>query len=201
VQALYLMSARPGGSLRVRMAAFAWAVRNQVRPLGMHRLGLPCQLMGSGMAFTWSCLASVDLASGHLTEDLQLGVKLAGAGQAPRFCPEARVESWFPEKKAALDAQHTRWEHGHLSMILAAAPSLLWRGGRNGSAGALALALDLCIPPLALLALCCSSRAALPAGWQAAARSEAWPRQSRRAASCASRPQCSWGGGVSGDAG
>ncbi|GAB3775712.1 glycosyltransferase family 2 protein [Ramlibacter monticola] len=153
VQALYLMSARPGSSLRVRMAAFAWAVRNQLRPLGMHRLGLPCQLMGSGMAFTWPCLASVELASGHLTEDLQLGVKLAAAGQAPRFCPEACVESWFPEQKAALDAQHTRWEHGHLSMILAGAPSLLWHGGRTGNAGALALALDLCIPPLALLAL------------------------------------------------
>ncbi|MET0544033.1 MAG: glycosyltransferase family 2 protein [Variovorax sp.] len=167
VQALYLMSARPGSSLRVRMAAFAWAVRNQVRPLGMHRLGLPCQLMGSGMAFTWSCIASVDLASGHLTEDLQLGVKLAGAGRAPRFCPEARVESWFPEKKAALDAQHTRWEHGHLSMILAGVPSLLWRGVRTGSAGALALALDLCIPPLALLALLLLGSCVF-AGWMAA---------------------------------
>ena len=153
VQGLYLMSARPGSSLRVRMAAFAWAVRNQVRPLGMHRLGLPCQLMGSGMAFPWACIAAVDLASGHLTEDLQLGVELAAAGRPPRFCPDARVESWFPEQQAALNSQRTRWEHGHLSMLLAAMPSLLWRGARTGNAGALALALDLCVPPLALLAL------------------------------------------------
>jgi cellulose synthase/poly-beta-1,6-N-acetylglucosamine synthase-like glycosyltransferase len=177
VQALYLMSARPGSSLRVRMAAFAWAVRNQVRPLGMHRLGLPCQLMGSGMAFRWSCLEAVDLASGHLAEDLQLGIRLAAAGQAPRFCPDARVESWFPQQPAALESQRTRWEHGHLSMILGAVPSLLWRGARTGSVGAVALALDLCVPPLALLAMllvvACglaawlSTRAA--GGWLAAA--------------------------------
>lgn len=153
VQALYLMLARPGSSLRVRMAAFAWAVRNQLRPFGMHRLGLPCQLMGSGMAFPWACIAQADLASGHLTEDLQLGVKLAAAGRPPLFCPEARVESWFPEQRAALDSQRKRWEHGHLSMLLAAMPSLLWRGARTGSLGALALALDLCVPPLALLGL------------------------------------------------
>jgi cellulose synthase/poly-beta-1,6-N-acetylglucosamine synthase-like glycosyltransferase len=153
VQALYLMAARPGSPLSVRMAAFAWALKNQLRPQGLHRLGLPCQLMGSGMAFPWSCIAAADLASGHLTEDLQLGLRLAEAGHAPCFCPHARVESWFPDGPAALQSQRRRWEHGHLSMILAAAPALLARGLRTGSAGALALGADLCVPPLALLAL------------------------------------------------
>jgi cellulose synthase/poly-beta-1,6-N-acetylglucosamine synthase-like glycosyltransferase len=153
VQGLYLMGARPGSSLSVRMAAFAWALKNQLRPQGLHRLGLPCQLMGSGMAFPWACIAAADLASGHLTEDLQLGLKLARAGSAPCFCPQARVDSWFPEGAPALQSQRRRWEHGHLSMILAQAPALLARGVRTGSAGALALGLDVCVPPLALLAL------------------------------------------------
>jgi cellulose synthase/poly-beta-1,6-N-acetylglucosamine synthase-like glycosyltransferase len=177
VQALYLMTAPAGSSLRVRMAAFAWALRNQVRPLGMHRLGLPCQLMGSGMAFPWSCVSDVDFASGHITEDLQLGLKLAASGRAPRFCPDALVESWFPVEAAALDSQRTRWEHGHLSMILSALPMLLQRIGRRGGGAALALGADLCIPPLALLALLVAASCvvggslavAAPQGWIVAA--------------------------------
>jgi cellulose synthase/poly-beta-1,6-N-acetylglucosamine synthase-like glycosyltransferase len=152
VQALNLMLAPPGSSLRIRMAAFAWAMHNQVRPFGMHRLGLPCQLMGTGMGFPWSCVAGDAFASGHLAEDQQLGLKLAAAGQPPILCPGALVESWFPLENAALEGQKKRWEHGHLSLVKAV-PPLLWRALRTRNAGAMALALDLCIPPLALLAL------------------------------------------------
>lgn len=153
VQAMYLMAAPAGSSLRVRMAAFAWGLKNQLRPLGLHRLGLPCQLMGSGMAFPWACIATAEVASGHLTEDLQLGVRLACSGRAPCFCPDAQVESWFPLDGAALQSQRRRWEHGHLSMMASGAPPLLMHALRHRSAASLAMAVDLCIPPLALLAL------------------------------------------------
>lgn len=152
VQALDLVSAPPGSPLRLRMAAFAWALKNELRPRGLHRLGLPCQLMGTGMAFPWTCIAGVEFASSHLAEDLQLGLRLAADGCAARFCPQARVDSWFPQDGAAQRSQRRRWEHGHLSLILSGAPALLLRGLRTGSAGAVALALDLCVPPLALLA-------------------------------------------------
>ncbi|MBK6005158.1 glycosyltransferase [Ramlibacter ginsenosidimutans] len=153
VQALDLLSAHPGSRLSLRMASFAWALKNQLRPLGLHRLGLPCQLMGTGMAFPWDCIGNVELGSSHLTEDLQLGVKLAAAGRAAIFCREARVDSWFPQDGAAQRSQRKRWEHGHLAMIVSEALPLLLRGCRSGNAGAIALALDLCVPPLAFLAL------------------------------------------------
>lgn len=51
VQALDLMLSPEGAGLKTRIAELAWVVKNQVRPLGYHRLGLPCQLMGTGMAF------------------------------------------------------------------------------------------------------------------------------------------------------
>jgi cellulose synthase/poly-beta-1,6-N-acetylglucosamine synthase-like glycosyltransferase len=153
VQALYLMLAPPGSPLWVRMAAFAWAMHNDLRPRGLHRLGLPCQLMGAGMALPWGCVREKDLASGHLTEDVQLGLKLADARHAPCFCPEARVESWFPLDHSGLETQRKRWEHGHLSTILSAVPVTFWHGLRFHNLGAVALALDLCVPPLALLAL------------------------------------------------
>lgn len=167
VQALYLMRSPSGAALRTRVAEFAWIVRNHVRPLGWLHLGLPCQLMGTGMAFPWPLLREAALASSHLVEDLQLGLDLAVAGTPPLFCPEASVTSMFPAQADATAAQRTRWEHGHFAMIASAGPRLLWRGIRQGRPALVAMALDLCVPPLAALVLMLSVCVALSLclGW------------------------------------
>jgi len=151
VQALYLMQSPPQAGLKTRIAEFAWVVKNHARPLGWHRAGWPCQLMGTGMAFAWATLRDAPLASGHLVEDMQLGLDLALAGTPPRFCPDARVTSRFPQGAAALDSQRTRWEHGHLGVIASQAPRLVARALATGRPSLLALALDLAVPPLAAL--------------------------------------------------
>ncbi len=153
VQALYLMHAGKDASVPMRIAEFAWVVKNQVRPTGLHRLGLPCQLMGTGMAFPWSCINEAELATGHIVEDLKLGIDLARAGTPPLFCPEALVTSRFPSSSEGIGSQRTRWEHGHLGVIVGEAPRLLWQSAVTLNAGSLALALDLIVPPLALLML------------------------------------------------
>lgn len=153
VQALYLMHAPPDAGLKTRIAEFAWVLRNQVRPLGLRRLGLPCQLMGSGMAFPWECLRTSALATGHIVEDLKLGIDLARVGHPPLFCPEALVTSRFPDSAAGLQSQRTRWEHGHLGVIFRDAPRLLLESVLHRRPALLVLALDLGVPPLALLAL------------------------------------------------
>src|SRR3984957_17440651 len=68
VQALYLMHNQPNARLRMQIAEFAWVVKNLVRPMGLGKLGLPCQLMGSGMAFPWMSISNMDLADGHIVE-------------------------------------------------------------------------------------------------------------------------------------
>jgi len=153
VQARYLMYAPPGSGALRKLAQFAWLVRNEVRPSGLLRLGLPCQLMGSGMAFPWRSVAQGRLASGHLVEDLKLGVELAQAGSAPLFCPAALVTSLFPIATAGVESQRRRWEHGHLSVLLSLGPKLWWRALARRDAQALALAFDLMVPPLSLLLL------------------------------------------------
>ena len=153
VQALYLMHSPEGAGLKTRIAEFAWVVKNQVRALGRHRLGLPCQLMGTGMAFPWSAISAAALASGHIVEDLKLGVDLARAGAPTLFCPEARVTSYFPSTAEGIASQRARWEHGHLDVILRAAPQLFLEGLRRRDRNLLGLAFDLCVPPLALLML------------------------------------------------
>jgi cellulose synthase/poly-beta-1,6-N-acetylglucosamine synthase-like glycosyltransferase len=152
-QALYLMHAAPNAGRMQKIAAFAWVVKNQVRAGGLHALGLPCQLMGTGMAFPWSSLHGAEVATGHIVEDLKLGLDLAREGHPTEFCPEALVTSTFPESAEGARTQRARWEHGHLSVILSETPALLWAALRRRDVKLLALALDLSVPPLALLAL------------------------------------------------
>jgi cellulose synthase/poly-beta-1,6-N-acetylglucosamine synthase-like glycosyltransferase len=153
VQATYLINPPPGAGVFTRIAAFALIVKNQVRPLGTHRLGLPCHLMGTGMAFPWRLISTAPLATRHIVEDVKLGVALAMAGAPPVFCPEASVSSFFPPSDQGLRAQRIRWEHGHLDVALRNAPRLLARGLATGHLGLISLGLDLCVPPLALLLL------------------------------------------------
>ncbi|WP_432241258.1 glycosyltransferase family 2 protein [Herbaspirillum robiniae] len=151
VQALYLMHAPENTGPMRRIAEFAWVVKNHVRALGFQKMGLPCQLMGTGMAFTWAQISQAELATGHIVEDMKLGVDLAEAGQAPLFCPEAMVYSFFPTSDSGAQTQRTRWEHGHLSVLMTYVPRLLGGAFKAGSSALAGLALDLCVPPLALL--------------------------------------------------
>jgi cellulose synthase/poly-beta-1,6-N-acetylglucosamine synthase-like glycosyltransferase len=151
VQALYEMNAPAGAGLRARVSAFAWRVRNRVRPLGWWAVGAPCQLMGTGMMFPWLLLRDAPLASGHIAEDVQLGADLALRGKPPLFAPQARVTSTFPEGDAAAASQRRRWEHGNLALMFAHGPRLIAAGLRRADIRLLALAADLMVPPLALL--------------------------------------------------
>jgi len=153
VQALYLMRAPVGTGLKVQVAEFAWRVKNLVRPRGWARLGLPCQLMGAGMAFGWHDLTLINLANGHLVEDVKLGLDLCQQGKPPVFCPEALVTSQFPASQQGLNSQRTRWEHGHLGLMLADAPKRALAAVTQGNGSLLAMTLDLLVPPLALLVL------------------------------------------------
>jgi cellulose synthase/poly-beta-1,6-N-acetylglucosamine synthase-like glycosyltransferase len=159
VQALYRMHAPEPAGLRARIAEFAWLVKNQVRPLGLHRMGLPCQLMGTGMAFPWTCIRTAPLATGHIVEDLKLGLDLAREGRPPLFCPRVQISSEFPTSNEGIHSQRMRWEHGHLGSILEQAPELLFQSVLRRDAFLAAMALDMSVPPLALLAML------IAAGW------------------------------------
>jgi cellulose synthase/poly-beta-1,6-N-acetylglucosamine synthase-like glycosyltransferase len=153
VQALYLMHAPTDAGLNLRIAEFAFLVKNQVRPTGLHRLGLPCQLMGTGMAFPWACINTAPLATGHIVEDLKLGIELARRGDFPLFCLEALVTSKFSISTEGSQSQRTRWEHGHIGVILSDAPRLFLDSVLKFDIKLMSMALDLAVPPLALLTL------------------------------------------------
>lgn len=163
VQGGYLLDAPPTANVRDQLSAFAFLFKNVVRPLGMSRLGWPCLLMGTGMAFPWKVISRAALASGNIVEDMQLGIDLSVAGHSPRLCLDAQVRGELPSARSAALSQRTRWEHGHLQTISKQVPRLLWQALRQARWDLLGLALELGVPPLSFLCLgwIASSTAAL----------------------------------------
>jgi cellulose synthase/poly-beta-1,6-N-acetylglucosamine synthase-like glycosyltransferase len=152
-QALYLVTAPEGTTINYRVAEFASRVKNWVRPLGLNALNLPCQLMGTGMAFPFDVIRRAELATGQIVEDLELGLDLAQAEKPAEFCPYAIVTSCFPTSASAAKSQRQRWECGHIGIILGMVPGLVCRAIMRRNWSLLALALDSAVPPLTLLGL------------------------------------------------
>ena len=144
-----ILSATP--SPRDRITAFAWLVKNDIRPRGLAALGLPCQLMGTGMAIPWVVIQNMNIASGSIVEDVKLGLDLANAGAAPLYCPEARVSSQIPGTEAGFLTQRRRWESGSLRVLTRDAPRLLFKAAIAQNLFLAAMAADLLVPPFLLL--------------------------------------------------
>lgn len=151
IQGNYIMTLPPEAGLKDRITAFATRVKNGTRLAGLSRLGLPCLLTGTGMAFPWAALQSVSLASGDLVEDMKLGFDLVIAQHPPQFCGAATITAALPQTEAAAQSQRTRWEHGRLDLTRRYWPKLMAAGLRQGRLGPIALALDMAILPLSLL--------------------------------------------------
>lgn len=151
VQARYLLQPPVDATVGDRISAFAIAVKNIVRPLGLGLLGGPCLITGSGIAIPWGLIEEIDLASGDIVEDMRLGVDLALAGSPPRVSRRSLVLSVLPSSDAGRASQRTRWEQGHLRSIAAHVPRLLAGSVRRPSL--LLLAMELAVPPFSLLVM------------------------------------------------
>lgn len=149
-QAAYVMLAPAGAPPSRRLAELISLLRNVVRPRGLSRLGAPCLLTGSGMAFPWSLLRAAPLESGSVVEDVQLAIDLAADGTPPYFCAAARVTSEFPTSDAAAAAQRARWLWG-VMRTMSQAPRLAWAALRHGRPSLLLLAAETAVPPLTIL--------------------------------------------------
>jgi cellulose synthase/poly-beta-1,6-N-acetylglucosamine synthase-like glycosyltransferase len=153
VQAAYVMHAPAGSGGLAATSALAVFVKNVVRPRGLQRLGLPCLLNGSGMAFPWAVLSNTHFPDEHIAEDTRVSTDLAIAGYAPLPCMEVQIGSMLPAHRTGFVSQRTRWEHGHLVTILSEAPRLLAALVKRPALPLLAILLELSVPPLTLLAI------------------------------------------------
>ncbi|GGB37155.1 glycosyl transferase [Sphingomonas metalli] len=165
VQSAYTIDARDEKSSIARFSAAAFYVKNAVRQLGAARIGAPAVLTGSGMAFPWPIFARLPLATGHVAEDLMLGVESALAGRPPLFDPRAVVLGTASSDKGTA-VQRRRWESGFFQVASDSAGALLARGIARGRFGCVWLGLHLLTPPLIpLIALDTLAVAALALVW------------------------------------
>jgi cellulose synthase/poly-beta-1,6-N-acetylglucosamine synthase-like glycosyltransferase len=150
VQANYLFRPNTTAPAMVQVSSFALAVKNNVRQLGLSRLGAPALLTGTGMAFPWSVFESAPLATDNLVEDLALGIDLLEAGHPPLFLPAATVWSAASNAAGTL-SQRSRWEGGFIATARRHALPLIAGGLTRLSWKRFWLGLHLAVPPLALL--------------------------------------------------
>jgi glycosyltransferase involved in cell wall biosynthesis len=152
VQSTYLMVQPTEATFRDQISAFAITLKNLVRPLGMKALGWPCLLTGSGIALPWRLLMPISLAGNRNADDMQLTVDLSLQGASPVYEPRSQVMGRLMRAEDAY-SQRTRWEHGHLRMILTQVPKLLKAMVTQQRFDLLILACDMAIPPLSLFVL------------------------------------------------
>lgn len=149
-QADYVFSPAERSPLSM-ISSLATLVKNRVRPRGLRRLGQPCQLTGTGMAFPWVAIAAAPELESNIVEDLAMGAELALLGHEPILCIEAGTRSELPSGRKAAAQQRRRWEHGHIATLLEYGPRLIGEGIRRGRPGLFALGADLIVPPLSFL--------------------------------------------------
>ena len=151
-QAAYLLDPAPPSSPAVQISTFAFFIRNVVRQRALQRLTGRVHLLGTGMAIPWSAFDRDQLATADIVEDLRMGIELAEAGRPPLFVEEAEVWS-PPETGGNTLVQRRRWEGGFLAHAIASGPGMLAKSLRRADLRGFLAALDLMIPPLALLIL------------------------------------------------
>ena len=140
--------------LTASLAAFHF-----LRPLGRDQLGLPCGLKGNGMCFARRLALEYGYPAFSVVEDVELALFLLRQGIRVKFVPGAHVLGQMAVSAQAAGTQRARWEGGRLALIRTQAWPLLKEGIHGRDAAKVDGALDLLIPPFALLVAC----TALPA--------------------------------------
>jgi hypothetical protein len=163
VQVDYVV-ANPGASWSSGLRFAAFALYNNVRPLGKSTLGLSCGLLGTGMAFRRSLLERYPWDAFTVAEDWDYHLRLAEAGERVVFAPEASVSSAMPTSLQQARAQHLRWEGGQWGAARRWTARLILDSLRRRDPVRLHAALEPLVPPQSLLLAGNTGLALLAAG-------------------------------------
>ncbi|MCR4524324.1 glycosyltransferase family 2 protein [Bosea sp. 47.2.35] len=163
IQGKHVMLSVEGARIDAPVASFGHLVKNDVRLLGLRKLGLPSHITGSGIACPWVVIRDADLAHSHAAEDKKLGLDLTQAGHPPYYCREASIWAAAPFSAEGTRTQRERWERGHLSLVRIA-PQYLRAALRKRDLGLFMLALDIAVPPMFLLIFLLAAAAIMAGG-------------------------------------
>ncbi|HEX2915565.1 MAG TPA: glycosyltransferase family 2 protein [Chloroflexia bacterium] len=144
---------KPNETWRSLLLYTALVIYNHIRPLGRASLGLSDGLRGNGMVFRRAILEQYPWQAFSLVEDLEYATRLALAGVPVTYVPEAQIYGQAASNRKQATTQRMRWEGGRFKQARQDVPPLLRRAVKKGDFNAFDRAMDLIIPPLALLVL------------------------------------------------
>jgi 1,2-diacylglycerol 3-beta-glucosyltransferase len=144
--------ANPEASWRTRLMAIAFGMFHILRSLARERIGVSCGLRGNGMCFTHDLIREIPHDAFSVVEDLEYGIRLGRAGYRVHYVHEAEVLGEMVTSEKSSRSQRQRWEGGRLLIAQQHAWPLLRDGFAKRSALLMDLAMDVLVPPLALIA-------------------------------------------------
>lgn len=150
-QLSYLMKSTNNISM---LSAFAWYVKTACRSIGMNRLFGACHIQGSGFFIDSSLTHEINFASGSIVEDLELGLNLAEQNIFCKYITNVTLISEMPSNIEVLKTQKSRWEVGHLNVVLSETFPRMLQAIKNKNLRYFLLVCDLSIPPLITYLLC-----------------------------------------------
>jgi 1,2-diacylglycerol 3-beta-glucosyltransferase len=104
------------------------------------------------MCFTHRLLERVPHDAFSVVEDVEYGIRIGRAGTRVHYVHEAHVLGEFVSGEQASRSQRQRWEQGRGELARKLGLPLLFEGLRSRSPLLLDLALDVLVPPLAVIA-------------------------------------------------
>lgn len=144
-------AAEEGGHWRKSLLAVAWSVFNYLRPMGRTALGATSGILGNGFGLSRRSLDVVPFSSDSIVEDIEHALLMVEKGFVVKFVPGARVRGRVEERETSARTQRIRWESGRFQLARRWIPRLLGESGPHRWIRVEA-ALDLSVPPLAILA-------------------------------------------------
>ena len=155
-QAINLLAPDLSAPPMVQISTFAFMIKNLIRQRGLQRLADRAHLTGTGMALPWPIFATSDLGGSNIVEDVALGLDLAERALPPLLVEDATVRS-PPASASGTIVQRRRWEGGYFGVALKAGPRALLRSLVRADVKGFCAALNIIVPPLALLPCSTSS--------------------------------------------
>jgi hypothetical protein len=133
------------------MRAAGFTLKHVIRARGRSRLGLSCNLFGTGMGFSAVLLRQVPWPQ-SVTEDTELFVRLTRAGYRVAYAGAARVTSPMPTSTEQAAEQQLRWESGNAGLARHELLGLVGQAIRTGDVQCLGAAAELALPSQTVMA-------------------------------------------------
>ena len=141
----------PFHNWRTALLYCALLLHNYLRPLARQTWGTTTLLKGNGMCFARSVIERFGWSAYSLAEDIEFTTTLLQAGVRVDSVLRAVLYAQAPQTAEQAGSQRMRWEGGRFALARRDGPRLLRAAIAARSLAKLDWAMDLLIPPLAIL--------------------------------------------------